>query len=346
MGHVYVQRGKNHHEVGELHAGDLGAVTKMQNTHTDDTLVTDGVNEVVKKPAYPPLTVTMAIEAESRGDEDKLGEALKKLVDLDPTLQSDRDPVLHQTLVRGMGDMHLDVLHSRLENIQKIKSILKVPKTAYRETLQGSAEGMYRHKKQSGGRGQFGEVHIRVRPNTEGAGFEFNWKIVGGVIPTKYESAVRKGVEQALEKGIIAGYPVVDVVVECFDGKQHDVDSSDMAFMLAASQAFRQVAAEANPVILEPIFKLKTTVPDQYLGDIMGDISGKRGRILGQDMVGKKVIVEAQVPRAELYEYSKQLRSMTQGRGVFEIEFDHYERVPGDIQAKLTEDFKHPEEEH
>lgn len=339
LGHIYVQRGKSHEEVAELHAGDLGAVTKLADVHTNDTLVSAGCRDIVVPIRYPRPTVTMAIYPENRGDEDRMGEAARKLIGHDPTLSMERDVVTHETLVRGMGDMHLDVLVSRLVNNSKIPCHLQIPRTPYKETVTARAEGAYRHKKQSGGRGQFGEVHLRVMPNQPGAGLDFRWVIVGGVIPGKYETAIRKGVEQALAKGVVSGNQMVDVIVEIYDGKQHDVDSSDMAFMIAASMAFQKVAADAKPIILEPIYNVKITVPDQYLGDVMGDMSSRRGRILGQDMSGGKLIVEAQAPLAELYEYSKNLRSMTQGRGIFEISFDHYERVPGDVQTRLVEEY-------
>jgi len=339
IGHLYTQRGKNHEEVEELHAGDIGAVMKLASVHTNDTLAGAGSREFVTQPHYPQPTVTMALVAANRPDEEKVGEAARRLAERDPTLSLERDPITHELLVRGMGDMHLDVMLSRIQALQKLECSLKIPRTPYRETVLGRAEGSHRHKKQSGGRGQFGEVYLRVMPGEPGVGLDFRWKVVGGVVPTKYESAVRKGIEQSMARGIVSGNQVVDVAVECFDGKQHDVDSSDMAFSIASSVCFQKVAAEAKPVILEPIAAMRIIVPEEYLGSVMGDLSGKRGRILGQDRESEhKVVVEAHVPLAEVYEYSKQLRSMTQGRGVFELSIDRYERVPPEVQARLIEE--------
>jgi elongation factor G len=343
LSHVYVQRGKSHEEVDSLSAGDLGVLLKLSGTAPNDTLAPVSSNLKVQAPAYPKPTVRAAAIAVNQSDEDKLASALHKHCAEDPTLKVWRDPELRQTIVSGMGDMHLDVLHHKLK-VEKIEATFETPRTPYRETVQGKAEGSYRHKKQSGGRGQFGEVHLRVFPGQRGDGFQFGWKIVGGVIPGKYEVSIRKGIESSMERGIIAGYPVVDVHTECFDGKQHDVDSSDMAFQLASSMCFRQVARDAKPVILEPIYTLKVTVPETYIGDVMGSLSGKRGRIMNQDIAGGKATIEAHVPLAELYEYSRELRSMTQGRGVFEMDYDHYAAVPGEVQSKLIEAHDHAEE--
>jgi len=334
--HIYSQRGKNSMEVTELHAGDLGVLHKLSHTHTNDTLAAPNSPIVVEPPPYPKATVRMAISAKNQGDDDKLGTLLHRYALQDPTFSYHRDPELHQTILMGQGDLHLDVVLQRVKG-EKVDAAMTMPRTAYRETVVRKSEGMYRHKKQSGGRGQFAEVHLRVGPAERGKGLDFQWKIVGGVVPTKYEPSVRKGVDSALAKGPLAGYPVVDVTVECFDGKQHDVDSSDMAFQLASSHAFLEVASKATPILLEPIFKLRITVPEHYLGDVMGDLSGRRGRILGQESEGGRIVLEALVPLAETYEYSRVLRAMTHGRGAFEMEYDHYDRVPPDVQTKLVE---------
>jgi elongation factor G len=335
VSHVYVQRGHERVEVEELHAGDIGVLLKLSSTVTNDTLGDPKEKVVVAAPPYPKPTVIKAVHAKNSGDEEKLGALLHRTAEQDPTITVRRDPELAQTLLAGMGDMQLDVLISSLKT-EKVEAELENPRTPFRETITKTAEGTYRHKKQSGGKGQFGEVSIRLSPGERGSDLDFQWKIVGGVIPTKFEPSVRKGIEAALQRGIVAGYKVVDVIAAAIDGKTHDVDSSDMAFQLASSMCFRQVARTANPIILEPIYRVNVTVPETYMGDVMGDMSSRRGRILGQEMSGNKVTVEAHVPLAEMYEYSRDLRSMTQGRGTFEMEYDHYDRVPGDIQAKLV----------
>lgn len=335
VSHVYVQRGSQRHEVEELHGGDIGVLLKLTSTTTNDTLGDPKEKVVVAAPPYPKPTVMRAVHAKNGSDEEKLGALLHRIAEQDPTVRVWRDPELAQTIVSGMGDMQLDVIVSSFR-ADKVEAELENPKTPYRETIAKVAQGTYRHKKQSGGKGQFGEVSLKLSPGERGSGLDFQWNIVGGVIPTKFEPSVRKGIEAALQRGIIAGYRVVDVVAGAYDGKTHDVDSSDMAFQLASSMCFRQVAREAKPVILEPIYKLKVTVPDSYMGDVMGDLSSRRGRILGQEMNGAKVTIEAQVPLAEMYEYSRDLRAMTQGRGQFELEYDHYDRVPSDVQEKLV----------
>jgi len=251
-----------------------------------------------------------------------------------------RDAETRQTVLEGMGETHLDVAVSRLKNAAKVEIQQSLPKVAYRETIRRSAKGVYRHKKQSGGRGQFGEVHLRLEPNTSGGGFEFKWEVVGGNIPTNYQGAVEKGIIAAMERGIVAGNPAVDIKAACFDGKYHDVDSSDMAFQIAATMAFRQVAREADPIVLEPIASVKVTVPDSNMGDVMGDFSSKRGRVLGSSSLKGKAVIEALVPMSEMFTYSRELRSMTGGRGNYEMKFDHYEQVPREIQQQLIEAYE------
>jgi elongation factor G len=244
-----------------------------------------------------------------------------------------------------MGDQHLDVAIQRLRAKSKVEIEIIEAKIRYRETVTKKAEGQYRHKKQSGGRGQFAEVFLRVSPSTEGEEYEFKWTVFGGAIPTNFQGAVDKGAQMAREKGILAGYRVVNVCVDCFDGKHHPVDSSDMAFQIASSMGFQQIAAQAGPIILEPICLVTTTVPEGNMGDVMGDFSQRRGKIQGSDNAGKKAIVRALVPEAELQNYAQNMRSMTGGRGVYEREFSHYEQVPREIQEKIIEEHKKSKEE-
>lgn len=338
LAHVLHVLGKKHDNISGLAAGDLGAVAKLESTHTGDTLsaAADGKVEFLPTP-MPKPTIQMAVVAKNKADEDKVGLGFHRLIEQDPTLQLRRDPEISQTILSGMGNTHLEVAAGHLKEMAKVEVNLEVPKVAYRETITRKVEGQGKYKKQSGGRGQYGDCWIRLEPQPEGAGFSFEWEIVGGVIPTKYEPAVEKGLIEAMEKGVLAGSPTVDVKATCYDGSYHDVDSSEMAFKVAASMAFKTLAAKAGPIILEPIYKIKIVVPDQFMGDIMGDMSGRRGRVMGAESNGNRQTIIAQAPLSEIFTYSQDLRSMTRGRGVFEIEFDHYERVPPDVQEKIVQ---------
>ncbi|RMH30855.1 MAG: elongation factor G, partial [Candidatus Hydrogenedentota bacterium] len=340
VSHLMTVRGKKSDPVNRALAGDIAVLAKLSNTFTGDTLCDPKVPVKVEPTPMPPHTIQMAIVAKSKDDEEKIGLAMHRLIEQDPTLHLYRDSAIRQTILCGMGDTHLDVAVSRLKSQNKVEVELEIPKVPYRETITKVAQGQGKHKKQSGGRGQFGECWLRLEPLPEGSGFQFEWQIVGGVIPSKFAPSVEKGIIQAMERGVLAGCPVVDVKAICYDGKDHPVDSSDMAFQIAASKGFKAVAKQANPILLEPIYKVKVIVPEQYMGDVMGDLNAKRGRILGMTPHGKKQIIEALVPLAEMFEYSKQLRSMTQGRGTYEMVFDHYERVPAEIQAKVVASMK------
>lgn len=341
LAHVLHICGKKHDNIAGLAAGDLGAVAKLDSTHTNDTLsqTPDPKVEFLPTP-MPKPTIQMAVIAKNKADEDKIGLGFHRLIEQDPTLQLRRDPEVGQTILSGMGNTHVEVAASHLKEIAKVEVELQIPKVAYRETITKKVEGQGKYKKQSGGRGQYGDCWIRLEPQPEGAGFSFDWAIVGGVIPTKYQPAVEKGLIESMEKGVLSGSPTVDVKATCYDGSYHDVDSSEMAFKVAASMAFKSLAAKAGPVILEPIYKITITVPEEHMGDIMGDMSGRRGRVLGAESNGKRQTIVAQAPLAELFTYSQDLRSMTRGRGVFEIEFDHYDRVPPDVQQKIAEAYQ------
>ncbi|HNY26156.1 MAG TPA: elongation factor G [Candidatus Sumerlaeota bacterium] len=332
--HLLVSRGKKQDEVGHVLAGDIGVVAKLTATTTNDTLA-DIKNPVIFAPTrYPQRSSIVAISAKQSKDEDKVGIGLHAMMEQDPTLNVVWDPEISQNLFSGMGDQHLDVALERLRAKAKVEIEIKPPKIRYRETVTKKAEGFHRHKKQSGGRGQFAEVHLRLSPSAE-QDYEFTWSVFGGAIPTNYQSAIDKGSQMALEKGILAGYHVKGIHVDCFDGKYHPVDSSDMAFQIATMQAFKKIALEAGPIILEPICLVTTTVPEHYMGDVMGDVSQRRGRIQGSENVGNKVVVKAIIPEAEMASYAQNLRSITGGRGSFEREFAHYDPVPREVQEKI-----------
>jgi len=278
----------------------------------------------------------VAVKAKSKGDEDKITGGLTKLHEEDPTLISAFDPVIKQTIVSGLGDQHLAVMNEKLKEKFGVEVDTEQPKIPYRETIRGTATAEGKYKKQSGGRGQFGVAWVRVEPGERGAGLQFLNEIVGGSIPSKFIPAVEKGVRERMEQGVIAGYPVVDVTVAVYDGKTHPVDSSEMAFKMAGSLGFKEATNDARPVLLEPIYAITVRVPDEYLGDAMSDISSRRGKIRETAQEGRYQVVRAMVPLAELHQYSTNLRSFTQGRGVYEQEFSHYEEAPPDVQAKVV----------
>jgi elongation factor G len=336
VGHAFTFRGKQQIQVEGLATGDIGAFAKLEGARTGDTLLEPKGYEVEYEPTrLPKPTVSLAVEPRNKGDEDKVGSALHRILETDPTLSIERDALLHQTILSGMGDTHLEVAQARAQALARVEFDLKPPRVQYRETITKQGEGQGKFKKQTGGRGQYGDCWLRLRPNTADKGFTFEWKIVGGVIPTNFTSSVEKGIVKALERGIVAGYPVINIHAECYDGSYHSVDSSDTAFQVAASLAFKNVAAKCGPVLLEPINKVRITVPEQYMGDVMGYVSGKRGRISGSDQNGHRVCVTAEVPAAEMTTFSRDLRSMTQGRSIFESEFDHYEAVPPAMADKV-----------
>jgi elongation factor G len=343
VGHLYMLRGKEQIEVKESLAGDIVTVPKLNQTECGDTLCAETSPIVLEKPSYPQPVFSAAIEPKSKGDEEKLSTCLQKLAEEDPTLQVFRNHETKQTIVSGLGDLHLEVLLSRLKEKFNVEARLGEPKIPYKETITKKAKAQGKYKRQSGGRGQYGDAWIEVEPLPKGSNFEFVDKIVGGVIPKNFIPAVEKGVKEAMESGIIAGYPVVDVRVTLFDGSHHSVDSSDMAFKIAGSLGFKSAAKEANPVLLEPIMNLEVMVPEKYMGDIIGDISSKRGKVLGMESRGKYQLVKAQAPLAELAKYATELRSLTHGEGSFLMEFSHYEEVPKEIAQRIIEEAKKEE---
>ncbi len=346
LGQLFILNGKNRKEISTIHAGDIGAVVKLKDTHTGDTLASKNFPVVLPKIEFPEPVIRGAISPKAKGDEDKIASGLHTVHEEDPTLTVHFDPELSQTIVSGQGELQLALAVRMLKDRYGVDVDLTEPKIPYRETIKGVAEDAeYKHKKQSGGRGQYGHVHLKLEPLPRGQEFEFVNAIVGGVVPGRFIPAVEKGVKEIMEKGILTGSKVVDVKVTLFDGTFHSVDSDEVSFKIAASQAFKKGFLEAKPVILEPIYDVTVKVPDEYMGDVMGDISSRRGKILGMDSEGPFQIIRAKVPLAELYKYSTHLRSLTQGRGMHTRSFSHYEEVPKEIETKIIEEYKKAKEE-
>ncbi|HEY0809648.1 MAG TPA: elongation factor G [Longimicrobiales bacterium] len=343
--HLSISQGKERVEVNRLHAGDIGVVAKLKNTHTNDTLGSAARPLVLQKINFPQPDTALAVKAASRADEDKIGTGLTKLHEEDPTFHSGYDAELRQTIIRGLGELHLQVQIERLKRKFHVSVTTEPPRIPYRETIRKTAEAQGKHKKQSGGHGQFGDCHVRLKPLPRGSGYKFTDAIVGGVIPNKFIPSVDKGVQEASKRGILAGYPVVDFEAECFFGSYHSVDSSDIAFQMAGIQAFHKAAESAQPVILEPIIEVDVITPEQYMGDVMGDLNHRRGKILGMDQEGQKTRIRALVPLAELDMYATTLRSLTQGRAFHTRKMAGYEEVPTHISQKIIEQAKKEKEE-
>ncbi len=336
LAQLFVMSGKERKEINHLLAGDLGAVVKLKDTHTNDTLSGKNFSGVFPPITFPESVFQMAVVPRSKGDEDKISTGLHSMHQEDPTFKFRVDPELHQTIVSGQGEVHLDMMVKRLKQRYNVDVDLVEPRVPYRETIKAVVkDSEYKHKKQTGGHGQYGHVHLRLEPLKRGQGFEFLDEIVGGVVPGKFIPAVEKGVIETMKEGVIAGYPVVDVRVALHYGSYHDVDSSEMAFKIAGSMAFRKGFAEAKPVLLEPIYTIEIRVPDDAMGDVMGDISSRRGKIAGMDSAGRYQVIRATVPAAELHKYATVLRSMTGGRGVYTASMSHYEEVPREQAEKI-----------
>jgi elongation factor G len=339
LAHIGVMQGKDRSEVPRVATGDIGVAPKLKGTHTGDTLCDRSHPAVLPGIDFPRPVIAVAIEPEKEGEEEKIGNALAKLHEEDPTFTAEYNPELGQTIIRGMGELHLQIVLERMNRKFNVGARMMQPKIAYRETIKRKGDAQGRYKKQTGGRGQFGDCWIRLIPLTRGSGYEFVDQITGGAIPNKFIPAVDKGIQEALTKGVIAGYPVVDLRVELYDGSYHSVDSSEMAFKIAGSLAFQNAAKACDPVLLEPIMDVTVQTPDEYLGDVIGDLNQRRGRIMGMEPAGNgKQKVRAMVPQAELYRYSTTLRSITQGRGDHTRQFQGYEEVPGHIGSKIVEE--------
>src|ERR1051326_2994281 len=337
LNHLCVAVGKERTEISELHAGDIGVVAKLRDTHTNDTLSTQARPIVLPKIPFPEPVITVSVEVKQRGEEDKLSTGLHKLHEEDPTFHHEYNGELGQTLIRGLGERHLEIVVGRLARKFGVHAQTAKPKVAYRETFRGKNEGQGKHKKQSGGRGQYGDCWIRIAPLPRGSGLQFVDEIVGGVIPRQYIPAVERGVQEAASKGPVAGYPVVDFKVELYDGSYHDVDSNEMSFKMAGILAFRNVSPGCRPVLLEPIMDVEVWTPDEYQGAVMGDLSSRRGHIVGTDKDGKLTKIKAMVPEAELDRYATTLHSITHGRGTYKMKFHTYEQVPPDVASRVVE---------
>ncbi len=345
FGQIYQMTGKNQKTLTEALPGDLVAIPKLKETVTGDTLCDEKAAIVYPEVKPLPAVISYAIEAKEKGDEEKVFAGINKLLEEDPTLRLDRDPATGEAILSGMGSVHIETTLERLRRKFNVEVALKTPKVPYRETIKGKARVQGRYKKQTGGRGQFGDTWIEVEPAAPGEGYVFLDEIVGGAIPRNYIPAVEKGIGEAMAQGVYAGYPMVDVKVHLVDGSFHPVDSSEMAFKVAGSMGFKKAVPQCKPTIMEPIMLLTVTVPEDAMGDVMGDISGRRGRVLGMEAKGSLQIIKAHVPMSEVLTYQPELTQMTGGRGAFSMEMDHYEEAPGDVQAKLVEAYQKSREE-
>lgn len=336
FGSLLVMRGKNQDTVSEAQTGDIVCIAKLADTNTGDTLGIKDKTPLLEGVSFPEPNFSVSVKAKSRNDEDKVGVALAKLVEEDRTIRLEKNSETKETILSGMGETHLDIIIERLLKKFGVEVMTDTPRVPYRETIRGTAEYEYKHKKQSGGHGQYGHVKLRFEPFPD-AEFEFTETIFGGAVPKNYHPAVEKGVREAMSEGVLAGYPLTNIKVTLFDGSYHDVDSSEMSFKIAASMCFKKGVEKASPVLLEPIMNVEIHVPEQFMGDIMSDLNTKRGRILGMEPQGKMQVIKAQVPLAEMYRYTIDLKSITQGRGSFNMEFDHYEDVPQQVTKDIVE---------
>jgi len=346
LGQLSILNGKNRKDIQKLSAGDIGAVVKLKDTHTNNTLTSKNLAVIIPQIEYPEAIINGAIVPKAKGDEDKIASGLHTLHEEDPTFNVKFDPEISQTIISGQGELQLGLSIKRLKERYGVEVDLVEPKIPMREAIKGSCENSeYKHKKQSGGRGQFGHVVFKVEPLPRGKGFEFVDAIVGGVVPGRFIPAVEKGVVETMTKGVLAGFQVVDVKVTLFFGSYHSVDSDDMSFKIAASQCFKKGFLEAKPMLIEPIYEVVITVPEENMGDVMGDVSSRRGKILGMDAKGKYQVIKANIPLAELYKYSSTLRSLTQGRGNHTKKFAFYDEVPKEVETKIVEEYKKQREE-
>lgn len=340
VGRILQMHANSREEISVVHAGDIAAAVGLKDTTTGDTLCDEKSLVILESMEFPEPVISLSIEPKSKADQDKMTTALQKLQEEDPTFRAHTDQETGQVIIAGMGELHLDILVDRMRREFKVEANVGAPQVAYRETFRGSAKVEGKFARQSGGRGQFGHVWIEFSPNEEGKGFEFENGIVGGVVPREYIPAVQAGLEDSLDRGVLAGFPMVDIKARLFDGSYHDVDSSEMAFKIAASMALKNAASKCNPVILEPVMKVEVVIPEEYMGDIMGDVTSRRGRVEGMEARGNAQVVRAMVPLSEMFGYATSLRSNTQGRGTFSMHFDHYEEVPKSISEEIIKKIK------
>ena len=335
IGRILQMHANSRQEISKVFAGDIAAAVGLKDTTTGDTLCDDKNLVILESMQFPEPVIQLSVEPKSKADQDKMTTALQKLQEEDPTFRAHTDQETGQVIIAGMGELHLDIIVDRMRREFKVEANVGAPQVAYRETFRDSASVEGKFARQSGGRGQFGHVWIEFSPNEEGKGFEFENGIVGGVVPREYIPAVQAGLEDSLDRGVLAGYPLVDIKARLFDGSYHDVDSSEMAFKIAASMALKNAASKCKPVILEPVMRVEVVIPEEYLGDIMGQVTARRGRVEGMDARGNAQVVRAMIPLSEMFGYATALRSSTQGRGVFSMHFDHYEEVPKSISEEI-----------
>jgi len=337
MGRILQMHSNSREEIKRVHAGDIAAVVGLKKTSTGHTLC-DMTNQIVLETiTFPEPVISIAVEPKTKDDQEKMGIALQKLAEEDPTFRVHTDEETGQTILEGMGELHLDIIVDRMRREFKVEANIGQPQVAYRETIQSEVQMEEKYAKQSGGRGQYGHVWLKVIPQEMGKGYEFIDSVVGGKIPREYIPAVDKGIQEAMQKGVLAGYPMVDLKVELFDGSYHDVDSSEMAFKIAGSICFQNAAKAANPVILEPIMKVEIVTPEEYFGDVMGNMNSRRGQIKETGDRGIAKFIKCEVPLASMFGYTTDLRSMTQGRASSTMEFGHYEKVPGNVAKEIIE---------
>jgi elongation factor G len=335
VGRILQMHANSREEISTVYSGEIAAAVGLKDTSTGDTLCDEKNLVILESMEFPEPVISVAIEPKTKADQDKMGIALGKLAEEDPTFRTETNPETGQTIISGMGELHLDIIVDRMKREFKVEANVGAPQVAYRETFRAAAEVEGKFVRQSGGRGQFGHVWIKFEPNEEGAGFEFENKIVGGVVPREYIPAVEQGVKESMENGVLAGYPLIDVKASLFDGSYHDVDSNEMAFKIAASMALKAAKNKCNPVLLEPMMKVEVVMPEEYMGDIIGDITSRRGRMEGMEARGQLQVVKAFVPLAEMFGYATALRSNTQGRGQYTMHFDHYEEVPKSVSEEI-----------
>ena len=337
LGRIVLMHANHREEIKEISAGEIGAAVGLKDTTTGDTLCSIEKPVILESINFPDPVISVAIEPKTKADQEKMGLALQKLAQEDPTFQISTNHETNQTIIAGMGELHLEILVDRMKREFNVGADVSAPQVAYKETIEGNAQAEGKYIRQTGGRGQYGHVLLKIEPLERGTGFEFANEIKGGIIPQEFIPAVQKGVKEALQKGVIAGYPLVDVRVALYDGSYHDVDSSELAFQIAGSMAVQEAVRKASPILLEPIMKIEATTPDNYFGDVMGDLSSKRGQIEETSERGLVKAIDAKVPLAEMFGYSTTLRSMTQGRGNYSMEFDHYAPVPKNITQNIIE---------
>ncbi len=336
VGRILQMHANSRSEISEVYAGDIAAAVGLKDTTTGDTLCDEKNLVILESMEFPEPVIQVAIEPKSKADQDKMGVALQKLSEEDPTFRAETNVETGETIIAGMGELHLDIIVDRMRREFKVEANVGAPQVSYRETFRAGTQAEGKFVRQSGGKGQYGHVWIEFTPNEEGAGFEFENAIVGGVVPREYIPAVEAGLKDAMENGVLAGYPLVDIKAKLYDGSYHDVDSNETAFRVAASMALRAAAKKANPVILEPIMAVEVVIPEDYLGDVMGHVTARRGRVEGMEArAGGQQVVRAMVPLAEMFGYATTLRSATQGRGTFTMTFDHYEDVPTSVQEEI-----------